>query len=502
MSEPTEPVAAQAPQSAAQTPASAAAQAPDQDAPSTTAQAASPEAEPAQATATEPEPGFAPGLVAEASSEPVADDAARFAVDTPDNVQGEDAPPGEAESDLEKSAAPAASDAAAPASPDAGAAAAEMGPAACAARLIELFPALFGGEGPPRPVKLRIHADIQQRAPGVFTRKALSIFLHRHTTGNAYLRALINAPHRFDLDGQPAGEVLEEHRAAARDELERRRQIHLARRAAERVAGGRPPGPPGPPGPSSPSGADAASADGPDAAGPRAERRGRPPRGMGAEAHGQRGPREPRAPFGRGAPQGPARNAAEAGVASAPGSRAAPPQAAGAGPDGRDRRPPRPMRDAQGAERGRHGAHEARNAGGRRADGDAAGRRGGGEQGRHRGGSDGRHRGPMAADRAPPGGRPFQGAPAGPGGRDRPPPRRPEGDDRGAAPGAEGPAARPEDTARRERASLLRTFEASPLSKANFCVLKRISETDLDTLLAQARRERDERGARPMTSAA
>ena len=381
----------------------------------------------------------------------------------------------------------------------AGRAPAEMGPAACAARLIELFPALFGGEGPPRPVKLRIHADIQQRAPGVFTRKALSIFLHRHTTGNAYLRALINAPHRFDLDGQPAGEVLEEHRAAARDELERRRQIHLARRAAERVAGGRPSGPPGP---SSPSGADAASADGPDAAGPRAERRGHPPRGMGAEAHGQRGPREPRAPFGRGAPQGLARNAAEAGVASAPGSRAAPPQAAGAGPDGRDRRPPRPMRDAQGAERGRHGAHEARNAGGRQADGDAAGRRGIGEQGRHRGGSEGRHRGPVAADRAPPGGRPFHGAPVGPGGRDRPPPRRPEGEGRGATPSAEGPAAGPEDAARRERASLLRTFEASSLSKANFCVLKRISETDLDALLAQARRERDERGARPMTSTA
>jgi hypothetical protein len=46
------------------------------------------------------------------------------------------------------------------------------------------------------------------------------------------------------------------------------------------------------------------------------------------------------------------------------------------------------------------------------------------------------------------------------------------------------------DPAQRERALLLRAFEASPLSKANFCALKRISEAELDTALAQARSER------------
>ena len=50
--------------------------------------------------------------------------------------------------------------------------------------------------------------------------------------------------------------------------------------------------------------------------------------------------------------------------------------------------------------------------------------------------------------------------------------------------------ARPLDPAQRERALLLRAFESSPLSKANFCVLKRISEAELDALLAQARAER------------
>ena len=112
---------------------------------------------------------------------------------------------------------------------------AELAPAACAARLAELFPAVFTA-GRALPLKLRIQADIQSRAPGVFTRKTLSAFLHRHTTSTAYLKALVHAPQRIDLDGAPAGDVAEEHRAAAGVELERRRALHDARRAAEREA--------------------------------------------------------------------------------------------------------------------------------------------------------------------------------------------------------------------------------------------------------------------------
>lgn len=139
----------------------------------------------------------------------------------------------------EPAPAPAAPAEPAPASAPAEAAAptpvAELGPAACAAKLAELFPALFGA-GPVRPIKLRIQADIQQRAPGLFTKKSLSVFLHRHTTSTAYLKALAGAEQRYDLDGAPAGELADEHRQAARDELERRRAMHEARRAAERKA--------------------------------------------------------------------------------------------------------------------------------------------------------------------------------------------------------------------------------------------------------------------------
>ncbi|MFZ4649317.1 MAG: hypothetical protein ACOYLV_01285 [Rubrivivax sp.] len=47
-----------------------------------------------------------------------------------------------------------------------------------------------------------------------------------------------------------------------------------------------------------------------------------------------------------------------------------------------------------------------------------------------------------------------------------------------------------EDPARRQRAQLLRAWETSPLAKANFCVLMRIGEAELDAALEQARQER------------
>ena len=121
----------------------------------------------------------------------------------------------------------------APAEP-AAAAIAELSPAACGARLAALFPALFAQRA--QPLKLRIQADIQQRAPGIFTRKTLSAFLHRHTTTNAYLMSLTQAPQRVDLDGAPAGDISEEHRVAAVQELARRRGLHEERRAAENAA--------------------------------------------------------------------------------------------------------------------------------------------------------------------------------------------------------------------------------------------------------------------------
>lgn len=109
--------------------------------------------------------------------------------------------------------------------------AAEPSVADTKAKLAELFPALFRGE--PKPLKLRIQADIQERAPGVFTKQVLSAFLRRHTGTTSYLIAASKAKQRFDLDGNPAGEFSEEHRAVALEELARRRGNQQAKREQE-----------------------------------------------------------------------------------------------------------------------------------------------------------------------------------------------------------------------------------------------------------------------------
>ena len=260
-------------------------------------------------------------------------------------------------------AAPPADDAAeaAPTAPD-------LSPAATGARLAELFPALFvgpDGKGVWRAIKLRIHADIQARAPGQFSKRTLGIFFSRYTTTTPYLKALA-APgaQRHDLDGQPAGEIADEHRNAAAEEVARRQAM-----AAERRAAFRKPMPRAPAAPAS----------------------------DGGETQAPRAPRE------------------------------------------------RPARDERRAEGPRDRP---------------------------------RHDEPR---RGPPSPRPTPHHDA--------PPRR----DARPAPRAElsAPnAALAADPAQRERALLLRNFEASTISKANFCALKRISESELDAALLQARAER------------
>jgi ProP effector len=99
------------------------------------------------------------------------------------------------------------------------------------AELKALFPALFTGK--PKPVKLRVQADIQERAPGKFSKAQLSAFLRRHTGSTGYLIALTQAKTRFDLDGQPAGEITEEHLTAAKEELARRKGVQQDRVQAE-----------------------------------------------------------------------------------------------------------------------------------------------------------------------------------------------------------------------------------------------------------------------------
>lgn len=101
----------------------------------------------------------------------------------------------------------------------------------CAQRLAQRFPALFGGA--PKPLKLRIQADIQAQAPGEFSKAELSAFFRRHTGSTSYLFALVKGATRFGLDGEAAGEISAEHRQAAQDELARRRALRDERRRVE-----------------------------------------------------------------------------------------------------------------------------------------------------------------------------------------------------------------------------------------------------------------------------
>lgn len=306
-----------------------------------------------------------PPQPAEPATEPAAEP-------TPQPVQAVELAAPEAAAAAEPAPEPSPAPAAAPAVP-------ELSPAACAAKLAELFPALFGA-GRALPIKLRIQADIQQRAPGLFTKKSLSIFLHRHTTSTAYLKALAQAPARLDLDGQPAGEVAAEHREAAAAELARRLAIVQERRAAERQAQRARPAP-----------ADGAAPAAPVA---RPERTDRPPR---------------------------------------------------------QQRPPRPQGDRSSRPQGDRPPRSAREQAPR----------------------------PPRQDALPRPPRPAMPA------AEAAPPREPLTPEQAA-----------EWEARRSRAQLLRAYESSTLTRANFCALKGMKEDALEALLAQARAERGEPAAK------
>lgn len=264
--------------------------------------------------------------------------------------------------------------------------------------LAEQFPALFGA-GVIKPIKLRIQSDIHQRAPGVFTKKALSIFLQRHTTATAYLRALVaEGATRIDLDGQPAGEIAAEHRDAAGVELERRRAIVEAKKLAGREAArasrheARPPRPPRPTAPSQPAAA--------------------------AQPASQATEKRPVTTSAR---------PAQPGSSDRP-RRTRPPQAGG------QRGPGRPGDSGSGAPRRAHPPRPERN-----------------------------------------------------------PARAPDQEAVNAPAMQLTPEQAADAEARRQRALLLRSFEQSPLSKANFGALKGLSEAALDALLALARQERGAR---------
>ncbi len=280
------------------------------------------------------------------------------------------------------------------------------------ARLLAMhFPALFGA-GVIKPIKLRIQADIHQRAPGVFTKKALSIFLQRHTTGTAYLRALVaEGATRIDLDGQSVGEIAAEHRDAAGVELERRRAIVEAKKHAGREA-------------------------------------------ARASRHDARPLRPPRPPLL--SQQGEVSQSASPATGERPATRGA--RSVQPGTPGRPDRPSRPSQPGQALRRPRPLEPGVQRGPGRPGDSGSGAPR-----------------------------RPHKPLP------ERKLARAHEQEPENAPALPLTPEQAAEAEARHQRALLLRSFEQSPLSKANFGALKGLSEGALDALLTLARQERGSR---------
>jgi len=92
------------------------------------------------------------------------------------------------------------------------------------ALLLATFPVFRDGQ----PLAIGIHKTLRQRLPELKDAD-LRLALRRHVSSTKYLKAIANGDRRYDLDGQPAGEISAEHKQEALDALKER-----FRKAAER----------------------------------------------------------------------------------------------------------------------------------------------------------------------------------------------------------------------------------------------------------------------------
>ncbi len=85
-----------------------------------------------------------------------------------------------------------------------------------------------------KPLAIGIHKAIIARMPEINVSE-LKTALRRHTASTRYLKTLSNANERFDLDGNPAGEVTAEQRKQATDSLKERFRKGAERKKAEQA---------------------------------------------------------------------------------------------------------------------------------------------------------------------------------------------------------------------------------------------------------------------------
>jgi ProP effector len=85
------------------------------------------------------------------------------------------------------------------------------------------------------PLSIGIDKQLLSRLPGT-DRKVLRIALGIHTNSLRYLKSLEKAKERYNLDGNPEGEVSDTHRSHAAETLRERFKREAEQRRAQREA--------------------------------------------------------------------------------------------------------------------------------------------------------------------------------------------------------------------------------------------------------------------------
>ncbi len=94
--------------------------------------------------------------------------------------------------------------------------------------LISTFPVFRDGQ----PLSIGIHKAIKLHLPDL-GETSLRMTLKGYTASTKYLKAIANGKQRFDLDGNPAGEVTAEQRQQALETIKERFRKAAERKKAE-----------------------------------------------------------------------------------------------------------------------------------------------------------------------------------------------------------------------------------------------------------------------------
>lgn len=103
------------------------------------------------------------------------------------------------------------------------------------AYLYETFPLCFIAEGETKPLKIGLFQDLAERLAddSKVSKTQLRVALRRYTSSWRYLKSVKAGAQRVDLDGQPCGELEQEHIDHAQTMLKESQEKAKAKRAAQ-----------------------------------------------------------------------------------------------------------------------------------------------------------------------------------------------------------------------------------------------------------------------------